>query len=147
SLTGQTGTGGAVDVTVRPGETWTCTFSNTTNTATVKVIKIGKATWRESGKVNGTGPNGTKEDEPTSVVTSAAATAGIGVSLVAVGGSSVHLAEVQQTGCPAGAVSCTAPSLTGQTGTGGAVDVTVRPGETWTCTFSNTTNTATVKVI
>jgi hypothetical protein len=43
-------------------------------------------------------------------------------------------------------VSCTAPNLTGQTGTAGAVDVTVHPGETWTCTFNNTTNTATIQV-
>ena len=62
-------------------------------------------------------------------------------------GSSVHLAEVLKAGFSAGAVSCTSPSLTTQTGSAGAVDVTVHKDETWTCTFSNTTNTATGKLM
>ena len=39
SDTAQNGVTGAVDVTVKPGETWTCTFNNSTNAGTIKVIK------------------------------------------------------------------------------------------------------------
>jgi hypothetical protein len=83
---------------------------------------------------------------PGSVTTVASGTSDFALSLVDAAGSSVHLAEVAQTGFSAGDVSCTAPSLIDQTGIAGAVDVTVHPGETWTCTFNNTTNTATVTV-
>jgi len=144
--TTQTGTGGAVDVTVHPNETWTCTFSNTTNRATIQVIKNVDGAQAAGWTINATGPSAPMTVSPGSVVTSATATADFALSLVDAAGSSVHLAEVLQTGYTAGAVSCTAPNLTGQTGTTGAVDVTVHPGETWTCTFNNTTNTATIQV-
>src|SRR5437762_3823542 len=84
---------------------------------------------------------------PGSVTTVASGTSDFGLRLVDATGSSVHLAEVAQTGFTAGAVTCAASELDDQTGTAGAVDVTVHPGETWTCTFSNTTNVATIQVV
>src|SRR5262249_28407416 len=69
------------------------------------------------------------------------------LSKVVAGGSSTTLSEVLQAGHTAGAVSCTSPNQNDQTGQAGAVNVTVKPGETWTCTFSNTTNTANVTVV
>src|SRR5436190_1827833 len=84
---------------------------------------------------------------PGSVTTVASGTSDFGLRLVDAAGSSVHLADVQHAGHTASAVPCAAPNLTGQTGTAGAVDVTVHPGETWTCTFTNTTNIATIQVV
>src|SRR5437762_2726488 len=146
-LDDQTGTAGAVDVTVHPGETWTCTFTNTTNIATIQVVKQVDGTQVAGWTIDASAPTTPMTVSPGSVTTVASGTSDFGLSLVDAAGSSVHLAEVQQTGYPAEALSFPTRRSSDLTGTAGAVDVTVHPGETWTCTFTNTTNIATIQVV
>ena len=58
------------------------------------------------------------------------------------GGSTTTLSEDNQAGFTAGDVTCVADGKDDQTGTAGSVEVTVHKGETWTCTFENSLNTA-----
>src|SRR5213075_432638 len=106
TLTGQTGTAGAVDVTVHPGETWTCTFTNTTNTATIQVVKQVDGAQVADWTIDASAPTTPMTVSPGSVTTVASGTSDFGLRLVDAAGSSVHLAEVQQTGYTAGAVTC-----------------------------------------
>ncbi len=84
---------------MKPNETWTCTFNNTTNTGTIKVIK----------KVDGVQVAGWTVDahEPECADDGDAgfggdrrrvATVDFALSKVVDGGSSVHLAEQRQAG-------------------------------------------------
>ncbi len=64
----QNGTDGTVDVTVKPGETWTCTFNNSTNTGTVKVIKTGRRRTQVAGwTIDATNPSSPMAVTPGSV--------------------------------------------------------------------------------
>ncbi len=56
-------------VTVKPSETWTCTFNNTTNTGTIKVIKKVDGVQVAGWTVNATNPAGPATITPGSVVT------------------------------------------------------------------------------
>ena len=144
--TTQNGAAGLVSVTVKPSETWTCTFNNTTNTGTIKVIKKVDNVQVAGWTVNATNPAGPATITPGSVVTHAATTMDSALSKVVAAGSSTTLTEVGQAGYTNGAVTCTGPSAD-QSGTAGSVSVTVKPGETSTCTFTNTTNVGVIKVI
>ena len=135
-----------MNVTVKPNETWTCTFNNTTNTGTVKVIKKVDNVQVAGWTVNASAPSAPMTVTPASQVTTASGTVDFAVSKVVAAGSSLTLAEVAQAGYTNGAVSCTGPSAN-QNGAEGSVSVTVKPSETWTCTFNNSTNTGTIKVI
>jgi hypothetical protein len=135
--TAQNGVSGSVNVTVMPGETWTCTFNNTTNTATIRILKLVDGTQTAGWTINASSPSSPMGVSPSGVATVASGTSDFALDHVATDGSSVHLAEVLQANYAAGAVNCAAPEKTAQTGLAGAVDVTVRPGETWTCTFNN----------
>src|SRR4029077_15555851 len=84
---------------------------------------------------------------PGSVVTTASGTSDFVVDHVAAAGSTTTLSEVLQAGYSAGPGAGSAPGPPDQTGVAGAVDVTVLPGQTWTCTFNNSVNTATIQVL
>src|SRR5436190_2109214 len=96
-----------------------CTFTNTVNTATIQVVKRVDGAQTAGWTVNASGPSAPMVVSPSSVVTSASATANFGLRLVSGAGSSVHLAEVAQTGYTAGGVSCVRDGSTTQTGTAG----------------------------
>ena len=64
------------------------------------------------------------------------------ITQVSSAGSKVHLAETHQDGFTDGAVSCT----NGASGSSGAADVTVKPGDNVVCTFHNSLNTAVFSV-
>jgi len=145
--TDQTGQTGSVNVTVKPGETWTCTFNNTVNTGTIKVLKKVDGQQAAGWVVNATNPAAPATISPSQVTTVASGTSDFALSKVVTGGSTTTLSEVLQAGHTAGAVTCTSPNQTSQTGQAGSVNVTVKPGETWTCTFNNTTNKANVTVV
>src|SRR5436190_1415825 len=146
-LDDQTGTAGAVDVTVHPGETWTCTFTNTTNIATIQVVKQDDGTQVARWTIDASSPSAPMTVSPGSVTTVASGTSDFGLRLVDAAGSSVHFAEDHQNVHSFPARRSSDLELDDQTGTAGAVDVTVHPGETWTCTFTNTTNIATIQVV
>ena len=65
------------------------------------------------------------------------------ITQVSSAGSKVHLAETHQDGFTDGAVSCT----NGASGSSGAADVTVKPGDNVVCTFHNTANRASISVV
>ena len=150
----QDGANGAVSVSVHNGETWTCTFTNKPNVGTLEVIKkvdgVVTQGWTINGSVPGVGPGrfsgGTTTDQG---VTTSDENAPLmfGLTKVANAGTPVDLAEVNPGGYTAGDVTCVADGKDDQTGTAGSVEVTVHKGETWTCTFENSLNTGTVKVI
>ncbi len=54
---------------------------------------------------------------------------------------------MQQAGFTAGEVSCTADGQDPQTGPAGSLTLSVDKGEIWTCTFNNSSNNGTIKVI
>ena len=143
----QTGQSGSVNVTVKPGQTWTCTFNNTTNTGTIKVLKKVDGQQVAGWVVNATNPAAPATITPSQVTTVNPGTADFALSKVVTNGSTTTLSEVVQPGFSAGAVTCTATDQTNQTGAAGSVNVTVKPNQTWTCTFDNTTNTGTIKVL
>src|SRR5262249_13080790 len=134
-------------LTVNPGDAITCTFTNAVNTGTIKVLKKVDGQQVAGWVVNATDPAAPATISPSQVTTVNPGTSDFALSKVVAGGSSTTLSEVLQAGHTAGAVSCTSPNQNDQTGQAGAVNVTVKPGETWTCTFSNTTNTANVTVV
>ncbi len=97
--------------------------------------------------INASNPSAPMTVSPGLQVTTNPGVPSFGLTQVAAAGSTVTLAEMLQAGHTAGGVTCTAPEKTNQTGQGGSVNVTVKPGETWTCTFNNTINTASVTVV
>ena len=138
----QTGTSGAVNVTVNPGETWTCVFDNTTNTGTLRVRKFVDGTQAGGWTITGSNPSSPMTFTPGSQVTSASGFEVFALSQVVAGtGSDLTLTETQQSGFITGAASCTGPrsAQSGATNAG-AVTVNVLPGETWDCTFNNSTS-------
>ena len=143
----QAGVAGSVTVTVKPNEVWTCTFNNTTNTGTIKVLKKVDGQQVAGWVVNASNPAAPATITPSQVTTVASGTADFALSKVVTGGSTTTLSEVLQAGFTAGGVTCTADGQNSQAGVAGSVDVTVKPSETWTCTFNNTTNTGTIKVL
>ena len=133
--------------TVPAGQTVTCTFTNAVNTGMIKVLKKVDGTQVAGWVVNATNPAAPATISPSQVTTVASGTSDFALSKVVTGGSTTTLSEVLQAGHTAGAVTCTSPNQTSQTGQAGSVNVTVKPGETWTCTFNNTTNKANVTVV
>ncbi len=138
---------GTVDVTVKPGETWTCTFNNSLNTAKVKVIKTIAGEAQDGWTINATNPSSPLGVTPGSVLTDSVTPAEFALDHVANGGSTVDLAEVLQDGYTAGGVSCVADEQDNQDSQTVGLTLTVHKGEEWTCTWTNRVNTATVKVI
>jgi hypothetical protein len=134
-------------LTVNPGDNVTCTFNNTTNTGTIKVIKKVDGQQVAGWDVNATDPSGVGTISPSQVTTVNPGTADFTLSKVQTGGSTTTLSEVLQGGHAAGPVTCTASDKPDQTGQTGSVNVTVKPNEIWTCTFNNTVNTASVTVV
>ncbi len=143
----QDGTAGSVDVTVLPGQTWTCTFNNSLNTATVDVLKKVDGTQTAGWQIDATNPSSPLQVSPGSVTTASDSTKQFALDHVANGGSSLDLAEVKQDGYTAGDVSCVADGQDNQDGTAGAITLDVSKGEAWTCTFNNSVNNGTIKVI
>jgi uncharacterized repeat protein (TIGR01451 family) len=155
----QPGSGGEVDLTVGPGEVWTCTFNNTLNTATVNVVKlvdgVQTAGWTINGAIDDpdndparfTEPNPTNDGEDASGVTVAAPSdLPFGLTTVAADGSTMVLSEVPQDGFTVGDAVCVNGDAE-ETGVDpGAVELVVEAGDTWTCTFNNFVNTSTVEV-
>ncbi len=143
----QTGTAGSVDVTVHTDETWTCTFNNSLNTATVDVLKKVDGVQTADWQIDATNPSSPLQVSPGSVVTAADSTKQFALDHVDNAGSSLDLAEVKQDGYTAGDVSCVADGQDDQNGTAGAITLDVSKGEAWTCTFNNSVNNGTIKVI
>jgi hypothetical protein len=124
-------------VTVKPNETWTCTFNNTTNTGTIKVIK----------KVDGTQVPGwtfgASTDSPTTVAppsgqTDAQGELDFALSLVLAGGSPLTITETLQPGFSFQNASCAdGPQNVPIDVDGLAGTLTVNPGDEITCTFNN----------
>ena len=59
------------------GETWTCTFNNTTNTGTIKVIKKVDGVQKAGWTVNAVEPGGSDDDHAGDVVTIGPGTGGL----------------------------------------------------------------------
>ena len=138
----QTGSSGAVNVTVKPGETWTCTFDNTTNTGTLRVRKFVDGSQAAGWTITGSSPSSPMTFTPGSQVTDASGFEVFALSQVVAGptGSDLTLTETQQSGFVTGTATCTGPRSDQRGPTNaGAVTVNVRPGETWDCTFNNST--------
>ena len=132
-------------IKVSANETVTCTWVNTKQ-STLKVVKKVDGTQVAGWTVNASTPAAPATITPGSVVTNAATTADF--TPVEDRGRR-HLGDTDRGGSGGytnGSVACTGPSAD-QNGAAGTVNVTVKPGETWTCTFNNTTNTGTIKVI
>ena len=144
-----------------------CTITNTANTAQVKVIKhldggdTAVAGWTVNGTVDNdpansgrfTAPNPSNGGLNASGVTTDDAGNPLTFDLTTVpspDGTPINLSEPAKDGYTLGAVTCSDgnPDTDNvQTGSAGEVNVTVSPGETWTCTFNNTTDPGHIKVI
>jgi uncharacterized repeat protein (TIGR01451 family) len=151
------GGGSSVDtrsatIVVVPDGNVTCEYQNTPQTATVRVRKFVDGEQTAAWTVDASVPDGQTTrfgaaaiDE--SVQTpSNGATAFTGLTRVSTTGSTVDLAEVQQTGFTPGTVHCTAEGET-QDGAAGSIGLVITPGDDWTCTFKNSLNTAKVTVV
>ncbi len=157
-----TGTSGSVDLTVLSGENWTCTFNNTTDPAHIQVIKhldggdVAVAGWTVNGTVDNEPPNPGRFTAPNpssdGLSASGQTTADVNnpltfdLTTVSGNGTTVSLSEPAKDGYTLGNVTCSSDGQVDQTGSSGALNVTVKPGQNWTCTFDNTTNTGTLRV-
>ncbi len=153
-------TGGSGDVASRtatielaPAASVTCTFTDAPTTASVSVRKLVDGAQTAAWTIDGTVPDGQTArfgDDATAASESTPATgyeAFPELTRVSSGGSTVHLAEQEQAGFTTGAVSCVSGDVTVDGTTPGEIDLSVRPGDTWECTFANSLNTATVEVV
>jgi len=124
-------------VMVATGGVIVCTFDNSVNTGTIRVVELVDGAQQSNWTVGATAPAGPATISPSSVSTPA----DFALSKVVAAGSTTTLSQVTQAGFTAGPVSCTGPRPT-QDGSTGSVAVTVKPGETWTCTFTTSANAA-----
>jgi hypothetical protein len=127
--------GANADVTLATGDVIVCTFNNSLNTGTIRVVELVDGVQQSNWTVGATAPAGPATISPSSVST----TADFALSKVVAAGSTTTLSQVTQAGFTAGSVSCTGPGPT-QNGSTGSVAVTVKPGEAWTCTFTTSAN-------
>ena len=140
------GNGNGVTIHPAAGQAYTCTYTNTKQSL-IKVIKLVDDKQTADWTVGASALTPPANISPTSVKTQEATTSDFTLDHLGAGGATTTLTETQQPGYTAGDVSCSSSNQQTQPGTVGSVNVSVLPGQIWTCTFNNTTNAASVKVV
>src|SRR5205814_8217392 len=105
-LSGQTGTADAEYATLSLHDALPISFTNTTNIATIQVVKQVDGTQVAGWTIDASSPSAPMTVSPGSVTTVASGTSDFGLRLGGAAGSSPHIAEARKPASTAGAVSC-----------------------------------------